>query len=175
MKLEQSPAARSASKTSGLFAKLPGAGATTLCIIAVSGTSTVAPIVPTTITAFSGTRSDRVVLEQLPDATVRTVGATPNELPELDRDLVHWVKDNSGLTWDQLSRVFGVSRRAVHMWATGSRISAAKAELLRQFAAEVQRVAGATPDETRAALLASSATHRSIVDQYRARVCPRSG
>ena len=49
--------------------------------------------------------------------------ATPSELLAQTREA-------SGLTWDQLARYFGVSRRSVHLWAAGGRMSAANEELL---------------------------------------------
>ena len=62
----------------------------------------------------------------------------------------------SGLTWEQLGRVFAVSRRAVHFWASGRPMSAEHEEHLRQALALVRhRPAGA--DQVRGALL-------SIVD-----------
>src|SRR5262245_36297225 len=35
------------------------------------------------------------------------------------RSAVRSLHDSSGLTWEQLARLFGVSRRAVHNWANG--------------------------------------------------------
>jgi len=43
---------------------------------------------------------------------------------------VRRLKEDSGLTWDQLRRLFGVSRRTVHMWAGGGRINARNEERL---------------------------------------------
>lgn len=79
-----------------------------------------------------------------------------------DQNEVLWVKENSGLTWDQLGKVFGVSRRAVHLWANGGRLNQANAEVLRRFAAEVAAHRGGTPEETRAALLA-----HNVIDTFR--------
>lgn len=79
-----------------------------------------------------------------------------------DQEEVVWVKENSGLTWDQLGKVFGVSRRAVHLWASGGRMNEANAEVLRRFAAEVAAHRGGTPEQTRAALLA-----HHVVDTFR--------
>ena len=50
-----------------------------------------------------------------------------------DREEITWVKEHSGLTWDQLGKVFGVSRRAVHMWANGGRLNESNARRLREF------------------------------------------
>lgn len=53
----------------------------------------------------------------------------------------------SGLTWDQLARYFGVSRRAVHLWAAGGRMSATNEELLAHLVFAVDRLyEGCTED-----------------------------
>jgi hypothetical protein len=84
-----------------------------------------------------------------------------------DQDEVLWVKENSGLTWDQLGKVFGVSRRAVHLWANGGRMNEANAEVLRNFAAAIAAHHGGSPERTRAALLAHEGGFDSVVDTFR--------
>jgi hypothetical protein len=81
---------------------------------------------------------------------------------------VRWLHDASGLTWEQLGRLFGVSRRAVHLWANGGRMNATNAEGLAELVALVRELPGG-PDERRAALLVPSMGGGSIVDQIRAR------
>lgn len=84
-----------------------------------------------------------------------------------DREEVIWVKENSGLTWDQLGKVFGVSRRAVHLWASGGRMNEVNAKALRDFAASVARHLGESPEHTRASLLSRSGSADSVIDRFR--------
>jgi hypothetical protein len=89
-----------------------------------------------------------------------------------DRDEVAWIKAHSGLTWDQLGKIFGVSRRAVHMWANGGRLNESNARRLRTFAAiihrlESERSGDATPEVLRARLLQIEPDGMSIVDRLR--------
>lgn len=88
-----------------------------------------------------------------------------------DKDEVVWAKEHSGLTWDQLGKVFGVSRRAVHMWATGGRLNQANAQHVRAFAAVIREVelslAGPTPEDVRARLLHVGSDGLSVVDRLR--------
>jgi DNA-binding XRE family transcriptional regulator len=88
---------------------------------------------------------------------------------DVNSDLVQRVYRESGLTWEQLAHVFGVSRRALHMWATGGRLNAKHQELLVEFAHIVSTLPGDTSDENRAALLQPQADGRSIIDRMRAR------
>jgi len=84
---------------------------------------------------------------------------------------VAWVKDHSGLTWEQLGRIFGVSRRAVHMWANGGRLNESNARRLREFAAVVRGIEtgqeNPTPESVRARLLEVVQDRLSIVDALR--------
>lgn len=59
----------------------------------------------------------------------------------------------AGFTWDQLARLFGVSRRAVHFWASGQPMAAENEERLHRLLAFVAEVDRGAPAETRAALL----------------------
>ncbi|MBW0255865.1 hypothetical protein [Cellulomonas sp. PS-H5] len=86
-----------------------------------------------------------------------------------DQEEVLWLKNHSGLTWDQLGRVFGVSRRAVHLWANGGRMNEGNAAVLREFSRAVRSIAATEPDAVRAALLAVPAEGYSVVDNFRRR------
>ena len=98
-------------------------------------------------------------------ATLAAVDVPP--VVRSDQDELRWVKENSGLTWDQLGKVFGVSRRAVHLWANGGRMNEANAEVLRNFAAAVALHRSGSPEKTRAALLAHEGGSVSVVDAFR--------
>lgn len=74
--------------------------------------------------------------------------------------------EGSGLTWEQLARVFGVSRRAVHMWANGARMNATNAELLMRLIGLLDQIEGG-PDQRRAALLAIGDDGKSALDRFR--------
>lgn len=62
----------------------------------------------------------------------------------------------SGLTIDQVSRLFGVSRRSVHNWVNGNAMAQLHEERAAKILAIVQALPGSTPAERRAALLDSS-------------------
>ena len=81
--------------------------------------------------------------------------------------LVRRVREASGLTWDQIARVFGVSRRAVHHWAVGESMSAHNLELLSRFDRLVHKTQGSSPEETRAALFAADEDGLSPLDAFR--------
>lgn len=76
--------------------------------------------------------------------------------------------EQSGLTWDQIARYFGVSRRAVHLWTSGGRLSASNEELLAHLVQAVQAVKHLEPASRRQALLRTD-TGLNIIDAERSR------
>lgn len=81
--------------------------------------------------------------------------------------------EESGLTWDQIARYFGVSRRAVHLWASGGRMSASNEELLAHLVQAVQAVKHLEPAARRQALLRIDAG-LNIIDTERSRRSSRA-
>lgn len=78
------------------------------------------------------------------------------------------VHETSGLTWEQIARYFGVSRRAVHLWVSGGRMTASNEELLVHLVQAVGSVKHLTPPNRRQALL-SPGSGLNLVDAERAR------
>lgn len=58
----------------------------------------------------------------------------------------------SGLTWEQLSELFGVSRRSVHFWASGKPLNAANEARLMQTLDVIREADRGDAQSTRAAL-----------------------
>ncbi len=77
-------------------------------------------------------------------------------------------REVSGLTWEQIAKYFGVSRRAVHLWASGGRMTASNEELLAHIVRAVEAVRHLAPADRRQALLASD-SGLNIIDAERAR------
>ncbi len=91
-----------------------------------------------------------------------------NSRPESTADLLLEVRKVSGLTWEQLSTVFGVERRSVHFWAAGRPMNAPNAEKLAAVLAVVRRVNRGDPASTRAWLLAPTPSGPTPLDLLRA-------
>jgi hypothetical protein len=86
------------------------------------------------------------------------------------RDSILLLRDQSGLTWDQLGRLFGVSRRAVHLWAAGGRMNSYHAERLTRVLAAVQEVKAGTNSQRREVLLAPGPNGRTIYENLLAEI-----
>lgn len=96
---------------------------------------------------------------------------SPTEAPNIDSDLSAAVRDlrtMTGLTWDQLGKLFGVTRRAIHHWANGNRMTAHHVEILGELTRFVQDLP-CDASERRSYLLAPRTNGYSIYDQLRAR------
>ena len=85
---------------------------------------------------------------------------------------VRRLKEDSGLTWDQLRRLFGVSRRTVHMWAGGSRINARNEERLAHLESVVAALSGTSALDRKRQLLSPAGAGRSIFQQLIASASP---
>ena len=59
----------------------------------------------------------------------------------------------SGLTWEQLAGLFGVTRRSLHFWASGKPLNAENEDHLRQILATIRRIDRGTSRENRSILL----------------------
>jgi transcriptional regulator with XRE-family HTH domain len=72
---------------------------------------------------------------------------------EATREAIATLRQLSGLTWEQLATLFGVSRRSVHFWASGEPLSAAHEEQLMQALDVVRAADRGDARSNRAALL----------------------
>lgn len=91
--------------------------------------------------------------------------------PPSTAEKVQYVHERVGLTWDQIARMFSVSRRAALYWAAGEKLSSAKEELLGRLYSVVQNLPGQTTAERRAAFM----TRRGREDSYWAEFTRRGG
>jgi transcriptional regulator with XRE-family HTH domain len=86
---------------------------------------------------------------------------------------VRQLQQRSGLTWGEVARSLGVSRRAVHHWASGKRVSDRHAKRIEELATLVNNHASATPDMTRGRLLALRPDGRSALGVFEDESRPR--
>jgi hypothetical protein len=89
------------------------------------------------------------------------------DLPLESADLVKMIHDESGLTWEQLSKAFNVSRRSVHLWASGGRINARHSEMIMRLAQLVRSAPVREPSLVRTWLYASEPGSRSPMEEFR--------
>jgi transcriptional regulator with XRE-family HTH domain len=72
----------------------------------------------------------------------------------------------SGLTWEQLGRLLGVSRRAVHLWAAGGRVNSRHLELLTQLRGIIDGLPAENASQRRTLIFQAHQTGPSIFDTF---------
>lgn len=66
------------------------------------------------------------------------------------------LRRRSGLTWEQLARLFGVAPRSVHFWASGKPLNAAHEERLGRVLAVIRQIDQGQARATRVALMTAA-------------------
>lgn len=59
---------------------------------------------------------------------------------ETNRTALHELRKLSGLTWEQLARLFNVSRRSLHSWASGQQLSSFNEESLNRLLGTIRYI-----------------------------------
>lgn len=72
----------------------------------------------------------------------------------------------SGLTWEQLGRLLGVSRRAVHLWAAGGRVNSRHLELLAQLRGVIDNLPAENASQRRMLIFQARQAEPSIFDTF---------
>lgn len=81
--------------------------------------------------------------------------APENEMPDSGETTGHAISEIrriSGLTWEQMGQLFGVSRRSVHFWASGKPLNATNETRLMRALDVIRQVDRGDARSTRAAL-----------------------
>lgn len=106
--------------------------------------------------AIQGTSSSETLcvwIEERATAEQTNSGLVAIDATTMPNAAITELRRRSGLTWDQLARLFGVSRRSIHFWASGKALNAANEERLGRMLAVVRYVDRGTAQATRAALI----------------------
>ena len=75
----------------------------------------------------------------------------------------------SGLTWDELASLFGVTRRAIHHWANGNSLKPDNIRQVHDALRVLRTIARTSAEQTRALLLAPLAAGRTALQFLQAR------
>lgn len=98
--------------------------------------------------------------------------------PSSPQEMVRWLHEESGLTWDQLARTLGVSRRSVHAWAGGQRVSGRNLERLSYVYSTINAIDASSAEDRRHTLFSPRSDMQpnlfdQLVIQARKAVPPR--
>lgn len=96
------------------------------------------------------------------DRVLYSAHATADSATTSTEAVVSSLKVLSGLTWEQIARALGVSKRTVLLWAGGARVSNKNHELVLSLKNLVDSIPG-DPDTRRNALLVSTPSRASAL------------
>lgn len=135
----------------------PGLDATIAAMVVISGLS------------GSATASTYDVPRFAERTAAGPAGQIEHVSAESTAEAVLEIRRRSGLTWEELSDLFDVSRRSVHHWASGKAVSARHEQTIRRMLAAIRRLDQGNQAGTRAQLLAvDAATGASALDLLKA-------
>ena len=111
------------------------------------------PVVVGCILVGLGTSTAQAAERPMHSTTVgQTTAGTPVDASPTASASLGELRRLTGLTWDQLARVFKVSRRSLHFWASGKPMAATNEEHLQRMLAVARRIDRGSAGATRAAL-----------------------
>jgi DNA-binding transcriptional regulator YiaG len=126
----------------------------TLVASLLGGTGTTVPVMS----------SERILVEQSVTSTTVNI-VLPKPTFTGSRDLAASVRSlhaRSGLSWEQLAKLFAVSRRAVHKWAAGGAMNMGNAARLAELHTAIDPL-GDDPAIVRARLIASDDRGKTLL------------
>jgi DNA-binding transcriptional regulator YiaG len=98
------------------------------------------------------------------DMTTSGVTLPPTESIETTQQAVNKLRKLSGLTWEQLAKLFDVSRRSLHAWASGQQLSPSNKQKLDQLLNTIQYINRGSASLNRSLLLEPGSDGRSPFD-----------
>lgn len=113
------------------------------------------PSVSTSATLHQGMRPARVA----PPQTNAGIPPQQRERRRTAEALVE-IRRIGGFTWEQLARLFSVTRRSLHFWASGQAMASDKEERLHRLASFMRQADRGSPEATRDALLSVASDGR---------------
>ncbi|WP_251450890.1 hypothetical protein [Microbacterium sp. Marseille-Q6648] len=96
----------------------------------------------------SSNATDGMIAASQPAETVAAVASSSHA------QLIAELRASSSFTWEQTAKLFGVSRRTVHLWAAGGNMASQNEEHLAELLREVRSIRAAGAPDERLQLLA---------------------
>ncbi|MBW4635462.1 MAG: XRE family transcriptional regulator [Iphinoe sp. HA4291-MV1] len=118
--------------------------------------------------AHSSTTASRTTVERdlLAALEMTTSGVTLPSTSSIEatQKALNELRKLSGLTWDQLAKLFNVSRRSLHFWASGQPLSRFNEENLNRLLGTIQYINRGSASLNRSLLLRPGSDGRPLLD-----------
>ena len=135
-----------------------------------SGTQRPTVVTVTVFPVVSGTATNEPISDQdLLLILERTTSGLPISFPlansaEANRSTLNELRRLSGLTWEQLAKLFNVSRRSLHFWASGQPLSRFNEENLNRLLGTIRYINRGSASLNRNLLLSPGRDGRLLFD-----------
>jgi DNA-binding transcriptional regulator YiaG len=118
--------------------------------------------------APSGTSNSRETINRnlvaASEMTTSGVTLASTSSPEVTQKALSELRRLSGLTWDQLAKLFNVSRRSVHFWASGQPLSRFNEEHLSRLLGTIRYIDRGSANLNRSLLLRPDGNGNPLFD-----------
>jgi DNA-binding transcriptional regulator YiaG len=125
-------------------------------------------IVSRILIAPSSTSNSRATINQnlvaASEMTTSGVTIASTSSPEATQKSLSELRRLSGLTWDQLAKLFNVSRRSLHFWASGQPLSRFNEEHLNRLLGTIQFIDQGSANLNRSLLLRPDGNGNPLFD-----------
>ena len=118
---------------------------------------------------------DGVALKEHVSKSSYAPAGSLTQKPPSAAQLIQSLHAASGLTWDQLAKLFGVSRRSVHLWGAGGRMNGSNLERASFLLRTVQELPGYDAETKRTAIFAPGSDGYSRFDRLVSEVARGGG
>jgi DNA-binding transcriptional regulator YiaG len=129
-------------------------------------TTVITPVYDRDLVAVLSMTTSGVKLHMaIPQNVLANIVTTVVELPvKSTQQNVNKLRKLSGLTWEQLATLFGVSRRSVHFWASGEPLSSANEEKLNRILDAVKYTSRGSASSNRSLLMGIADDGKSYLE-----------
>ncbi len=114
-------------------------------------------------TTTSGITADQDLLAAM-EMTTSGIALPSTSSSETTQKALSELRRLSGLTWEQLAKVFNVSRRSLHFWASGKPLSSSSEEQLNRVLGAIQYIDRGSASLNRSLLLKPDANGNLPID-----------
>lgn len=114
-------------------------------------------------TTASGVTADQELLAAV-EMTTSGITLPSTSSPETTQKSLSELRRLSGLTWDQLAKLFNVSRRSLHFWASGQPLSRFNEEQLNRLLGTIRYIDRGAASPNRSLLLKPDSNGNPLFD-----------
>ncbi|BDA66316.1 hypothetical protein RIVM261_051510 [Rivularia sp. IAM M-261] len=122
---------------------------------------------PSMVNSGSIINTNALATSEITTSGFTVLSTSPTETPqtaEATRKAVNELRKLSGLTWDQLAKIFNVSRRTMHFWASGQPLSSFNEENLNRLLGTIRYVDRGRADINRSLLISPGSDGKPLID-----------